>query len=113
VDVDRIRQVLLNLADNAVKYTPAEARIDFQVAAFDHTVQVSVTDAGPGIPAQDLPHVFDRFYRAEFSRTREKGGAGLGLAIAKKIVEAHRGTIAAETPPGGGTVFRVRLPAAA
>ncbi|MBV9121717.1 MAG: HAMP domain-containing protein [Chloroflexi bacterium] len=113
VDVDRIRQVLLNLADNAVKYTPPEAHIDFSVQPGPSTVQVSVADAGPGIPEDDLPHLFDRFYRTEQSRTREKGGAGLGLAIAKKIVEAHRGSIFAASRPGGGAVFTVRLPASA
>jgi len=112
VDVDRMRQVLLNLADNAIKYTPPDARIDFEVQSHDHTVEVSVADSGPGIPPQDLPRLFDRFYRADQSRAREKGGAGLGLAIAKKIVEAHRGSIAASSPSGGGAVFSIRLPLA-
>ena len=112
VDVDRMRQVLLNLADNAVKYTPPEAHINFAVQCCDSTVQVSVADNGPGIPAHDREHLFDRFYRADQSRTREKGGAGLGLAIAKKIVEAHKGSISVASPPEGGTVFAVRLPLA-
>ncbi|HEX6512263.1 MAG TPA: ATP-binding protein [Chloroflexota bacterium] len=113
VDVDRMRQVLLNLADNAVKYTPPEAHINFGVQCYDSTVQVSVADNGPGIPPTDREKVFDRFYRADQSRTREKGGAGLGLAIAKKIVEAHKGSIEVTSPPEGGTVFSVRLPLAA
>jgi heavy metal sensor kinase len=112
VDVDRMRQVLLNLADNAIKYTPNEAHINFAVQSYDSIVQVSVADSGPGIPQQDLARIFDRFYRTEQSRTREKGGAGLGLAIVKKIVEAHRGTISAASPPEGGTVFSIKLPAA-
>jgi len=112
VDVDRMRQVLLNLADNAIKYTPPEAHINFAVQRYDSTAQVSVADNGPGIPEEDRAHLFDRFYRAEQSRTREKGGAGLGLAIAKKIVEAHRGSLSVAAPAEGGTVFSVRLPLA-
>lgn len=112
VDVDRMRQVLLDLADNAIKYTPPEAHINFAVQCYDSTAQVSVADNGPGIPAEDRAHLFDRFYRAEQSRTREKGGAGLGLAIAKKIVDAHRGSISVAAPDEGGTVFSVRLPLA-
>ncbi|HLG71449.1 MAG TPA: HAMP domain-containing sensor histidine kinase [Chloroflexota bacterium] len=112
VDVDRMRQVLLNLADNALKYTPPEAHVNFAVQSYDSTVQVSVADNGPGIDPQDREHLFDRFYRAEQSRTREKGGAGLGLSIARKIVEAHRGSIGVACPPEGGTVFSVRLPLA-
>ncbi|MBV8085092.1 MAG: HAMP domain-containing protein [Chloroflexi bacterium] len=112
VDVDRMRQVLLNLADNAIKYTPADAHINFAVQTYDSTVQVLVADSGPGIPQHDLARIFDRFYRTEQSRTREKGGAGLGLAIVKKIVEAHHGTISASSPPDGGTVFSIKLPAA-
>jgi two-component system OmpR family sensor kinase len=113
IDVERMRQVLLNLADNAIKYTPPQAEINFAVQTHDSTVQISVADNGPGIAPQDREHVFDRFYRADQSRTRESGGAGLGLAIAKKIVEAHRGSIAVSSPPEGGAVFTVRLPAAA
>jgi two-component system, OmpR family, sensor kinase len=112
VDVDRMRQVLLNLADNAIKYTPPEAHINFAVQRWDSTAQVSVADDGPGIAAEDRAHLFDRFYRADQSRTREKGGAGLGLAIAKKIVDAHRGSISVAAPEEGGTVFSVRLPLA-
>ncbi len=71
-----------------------------------------MADSGPGIPQRDREHLFDRFYRAEQSRTREKGGAGLGLAIAKQIVEAHRGSISVDSRAQGGTVFAVRLPLA-
>jgi two-component system OmpR family sensor kinase len=112
VDVDRMRQVLLNLADNAIKYTPPEAHINFAVQCSDSTAQVSVADSGPGIPAEDRARLFDRFYRADHSRAREKGGAGLGLAIARKIVEAHRGSISVAAPAEGGSVFSVRLPLA-
>jgi signal transduction histidine kinase len=113
LDVDRMRQVLLNLADNALKHTPPHAHVNFAVQCYDSTVQVSVADNGPGIAAADRERLFDRFYRAEQSRTRAKGGAGLGLAIAKKIVEAHHGTIGVASPPEGGTVFSIRLPLAA
>jgi two-component system OmpR family sensor kinase len=112
VDVDRLRQVLLNLADNAIKYTPTEASINFAIQSWDSTVQVSVADDGPGIAPEDQARLFDRFYRADQSRAREKGGAGLGLAIAKKIVEAHHGSISVASPPEGGAVFSVRLPLA-
>jgi two-component system, OmpR family, sensor kinase len=112
VDVDRLRQVLLNLVDNAFKYTPPDAHVNLAVQTYDHTAQVSVADNGPGISAEDRAHLFDRFYRADQSRAREKGGAGLGLAIAKKIVEAHRGSISVSAPDEGGTVFAVRLPLA-
>ncbi|MGH2366288.1 MAG: sensor histidine kinase [Chloroflexota bacterium] len=109
-DLDRLRQVLLNLADNALKYTPPAAYVNFAIQAVDACAQVSVADNGPGIPPEDRDHLFDRFYRAERSRTREKGGAGLGLAIAKKIVEAHHGSISVSSPPDGGTIFAIRLP---
>ncbi|MHB8618542.1 MAG: sensor histidine kinase [Chloroflexota bacterium] len=111
-DVDRLRQVLLNLADNALKYTPPEAHLNFAVQPGGSTVQVSVADNGPGISPEARDHLFDRFYRTEQSRSREQGGAGLGLAIARKIVEAHRGTIQLTSPPEGGSIFSVRLPLA-
>ncbi|MEW5934758.1 MAG: ATP-binding protein, partial [Bacillota bacterium] len=75
-------------------------------------VRVSVRDTGPGIPAQDLPRIWERFYRVEKSRARSHGGAGLGLAIVKQIVEAHGGAVAAESEPGAGSVFSFTLPVA-
>jgi signal transduction histidine kinase len=107
-----IGRVLQNLLDNALRYTPAGGQVRVQAECDGASVVVSVADNGVGIQAEDLPHVFDRFYRGEHSRTREgfdRGGAGLGLAIAKGMVEAHGGMIWAESSPGEGTIFRFRM----
>ena len=101
VDVDRFNQVLNNLISNALRYTPEGGKISLQARQRQGSrsaVEVSVTDTGPGIAADDLPWVFDRFYRADKSRARTSGGTGLGLAIAKQLVEAHGGRIWAESP---------------
>ncbi|MGE5221677.1 MAG: sensor histidine kinase [Omnitrophica WOR_2 bacterium] len=101
VDADRIAQVLNNLVGNALRYTPAGGKITLQAAinpSNPKEVQLSVTDTGPGIAAGDLPYIFDRFYRADKSRSRSSGGSGLGLAIVKQLVEAHGGKITAESP---------------
>ena len=91
---DELRQALLNLADNARKYTPAGGHVTFRVAAQDGCVDMSVFNSGPGIPAEALPHLFDRFYRADVSRARKTGGAGLGLAITRALIERQGGDIA-------------------
>lgn len=109
-DADRLEQVLTNLVDNALKYTPAGGRIEVQVAAVNGEVEVQVNDTGYGIRPEDLPRVFDRFYRADRSRTRGSGGTGLGLAIAKHIVEAHGGRISVNSRPNEGTTFRFTIP---
>ncbi|MDR7400916.1 MAG: ATP-binding protein [Armatimonadota bacterium] len=109
-DRDRLEQVLTNLIDNALKYTPAGGRVEVAVHPRAGEVEVTVSDTGRGIPAEDLPHVFERFYRADRSRTRGSGGTGLGLAIARHIVEAHGGRIAVRSRPGEGTTFTVVLP---
>jgi two-component system phosphate regulon sensor histidine kinase PhoR len=109
-DADRLAQVLTNLVDNALKYTPEGGRVDVQVAAVNGEVEVLVNDSGRGIGPEDLPHVFERFYRADRSRTRGSGGTGLGLAIAKHIVEAHGGRISVSSQPNEGTTFKVTLP---
>jgi signal transduction histidine kinase len=100
VDVDRINQILNNLVSNALRYTPQAGQITLQASrvAGVNEVQVSVTDTGSGIPLEDLPWVFDRFYRADKSRTRASGGSGLGLAIVRQLVEAHGGRVKAESP---------------
>jgi signal transduction histidine kinase len=101
VDTDRISQVLNNLIDNALRYTPQGKTITVkaEVLVRSHgTVQISVTDPGPGIGADDLPSIFDRFYRADRSRTRLSGGSGLGLAIVKQLIEAHGGRVEAASP---------------
>jgi len=111
-DADRIKQVLLNLVDNAIKHTPDGGTVKITGASADAgLVLLSVSDTGAGIPAEDLPHVFERFYRVDKSRSREHGGAGLGLAIAKSIIEAHGGDIEVQSAAGIGTTFTVWLPA--
>lgn len=111
-DPDKMKQVVLNLFHNAVQHTdPEKGRITIALSKTGAWMEMSVSDNGSGIPEEHLPHLFDRFYRSESSRTRKSGGAGLGLAISKSIVEAHGGTIHAESRIGEGSVFRVRLPA--
>ncbi len=109
-DRDALKQVLLILVDNALVHTPAGTPVALTVAADAGHVLFSVRDHGPGIPADVLPHIFERFYRGEASRTGR--GAGLGLAIARELVEAQGGTITVESRPGQGCVFTVALPAA-
>lgn len=110
-DGDRLAQVFANLLDNALKHTPAGGRVTFAAQADASAVVVTVTDTGRGIPAEDLPRIFERFYRVDKSRAAGRG-YGLGLAISKEIVQAHGGTISAESVQGLGTKFTVRLPVA-
>ena len=109
VDAPRMRRVLTNLIGNAVRHTPPGGQVDVAVRWLEGHVQVEVADTGEGIALEDQAHVFDRFYRGEKSRSRESGGAGLGLAIARGIVEAHRGHIRLESQPGHGARFIVEL----
>ncbi len=109
-DPDRLRQLLLALLDNAVKYTPASGRIAVALVKNSTHARLTVTDDGVGIPAADLPHVFDRFYRADPARSRDPGGTGLGLPIARWIVEQHGGDITVTSEPGSGTQVRIQLP---
>jgi signal transduction histidine kinase len=111
-DSRALRQLLLILLDNAVKYTPAGGRIEIAIADTDAHASLSVRDTGIGIPAEDVPHIFDRFYRVDRARSRAQGGAGLGLAIGRWIAEAHGGGIFVESELERGSVFSVRLPAA-
>jgi signal transduction histidine kinase len=108
MDPDRMAQVLRNLLDNALRHTPAQGRVTLAAQASNGAVVFRVSDSGPGIDPADLPHIFDRFYRAD--KSRQRGGSGLGLAIARSIVEAHNGRIWAESPPGRGAHFFVQLP---
>src|SRR6266852_6186453 len=112
VDRSRIRQLALNLIENAVKYTPRGGQVSVELGSHDGRVVFSVADTGIGIAPGDLPHVFDRFWRADSARTRtsERAGTGLGLAICKWIAEAHGGTIEVQSRPGRGTTFTVGLP---
>jgi signal transduction histidine kinase len=110
VDPDRIGQVLDNLLSNALRHTPEGGRIRVFAREAGGGVEFGVSDSGPGIPPEALPHVFDRFYRADSSRARDQGGSGLGLAIARSIVESHGGTIHAESKPGEGASFILWVP---
>jgi signal transduction histidine kinase len=114
-DADRIHQVLVNLLDNALKFTPAGGRVSITFDRPGEQVSCTVTDTGPGIPADEMPHLFERFYRGDRSRSRSAGesGAGLGLAIARTIVEAHGGHLWAESASGCGASLTFTLPSAA
>lgn len=110
-DTDQMKQVILNLFQNAVQHTdPNEGHIQVSVTKQDNGVLLAVQDNGPGISEINLPYVFDRFYRSDSSRTRQYGGAGLGLSITKAIVDAHGGTISVISKEGEGSQFRVWLP---
>jgi len=110
IDADRIKQVLLNLLGNALRHTQPEQSITLEAAVDGAWLVFSVRDTGEGISAEELPHVFDRFYRSEKSRSRAGGGSGLGLAIARGIAEAHGGTLTADSVLGKGSTFYLRLP---
>lgn len=112
IDRERIGQVLRNLMNNALAHTPTGGEIGVSAARQNGAVSVSVCDTGEGISAEDLPHVFDRFYRADHSRARQTGGYGLGLAIVKQLVQAHGGVISIESQPGHGSTFSFTLPVA-
>ena len=109
LDPQRISRVLNNLIDNAIRHTPAGGMVNIQAIKDRNEVLVEVIDTGEGIQTEHLPHIFDRFYRGEKSRSRTTGGSGLGLAIVKGIVEAHGGKIAVESQPGY-TRFYFNLP---
>lgn len=113
VDVQKIERVLSNLVGNALRHTPAGGSISVQARAGAGKVEIEVADTGEGINVDDLPHVFDQFYRGEKSRSRATGGAGLGLAIARRIVEVHGGQIRVESQTGEGAKFVFDLPVAA
>lgn len=109
-DGDRLKQVLLVLVDNAIKYTAATGSITLGIHQHDHVVDLIVQDTGVGISAADLPHIFERFYRADAARSRDAGGTGLGLAIAQWIVDQHHGTMLVQSHLQQGTTMTVRLP---
>jgi len=111
-DPARIEQALQNLVANAVRHTPEGGRIVLEAEPAGEVIRLSVRDSGPGIPAEHLPHIFDRFYKADVSRTdpRAKAGSGLGLSIVKAIVERHGGRVAASNAAAGGAEFTIELP---
>jgi len=109
-DRARMKQVVVNLLDNAIKYTPQGGAVDLKVGTREGKAVLEVADNGMGIPKESLPRVFERFYRVDEARSRELGGAGLGLSIVKSICTAHHGHVEATSTPGQGSVFRVELP---
>jgi signal transduction histidine kinase len=113
IDPEKIQRVLYNLLTNAIRHTPAGGEVLLSASVVGNVVRVTVTDSGEGIATQDLPHVFERFYRGEPARTRDRDGqrgAGLGLAIARGLIEAHQGTIEVKSEPGKGAQFSFTLP---
>lgn len=109
-DRDRLSQVFLNLLDNAIRHTAEGGRLTVRLNGDKEVVKIAVSDTGDGIPPEHLPHIFERYYRAERSRSAETGGTGLGLAIVQQIVEAHEGRVEVESTVGKGTTFTVSLP---
>ncbi len=112
-DRERLGQVMMNLLSNAIRYNQDGGRVDVRVERINGDAVVSVSDTGIGIPASDLPHIFERFFRVDRTRSRADGGSGLGLAICQSVVEAHGGQITARSEPQCGTTLEVRLPIAA
>jgi signal transduction histidine kinase len=109
-DQERLHQAVSNLVDNAIKYTPPGGRVHVSVWTGAGDAGITVSDTGCGIPHESLPRVFDRFFRDDPARSKREGGAGLGLAIAREIAQAHGGQISAESEVGTGSTFRLTLP---
>ena len=110
IDERRMEQVMLNLLHNAYQHSPENTSITIRVLMETYSFTISVQDEGEGIPEEDIPHIFDRFYRVDKSRTRATGGKGIGLAVAKEIVELHNGSILVTSQLGAGTNFIIELP---
>lgn len=112
LNADRVRleQVLVNLVDNAIRYTPSQGHIELRLRKVGQLAVIEVSDTGVGIPKEDLPHIWERMYRIEKSRSRARGGTGLGLSIVKQIVEAHGGTVDAQSEENRGTTITVQIP---
>jgi heavy metal sensor kinase len=111
-DRGRVKQVVVNLVDNAIKYTPQGGNVEISVSAHNGSAVFEVTDSGVGIPSEAIAHVFERFYRVDKARSRQMGGAGLGLSIVKSICTAHQGRVSVESTEGKGSRFTVELPLA-
>jgi len=110
VDAKRIAQILRNLLSNAIDYTPPGGKIYIKAEKEDNFIQVAVKDTGSGIASEQIPFIFERFYRADPSRTQSTGGSGLGLSIIKQLVQAHGGQVGVESVPGSGSSFYFTLP---
>jgi two-component system phosphate regulon sensor histidine kinase PhoR len=111
MDKPLLEQAIVNILDNAIKYSEPESAIDITVKETDEKqLMIRITDYGIGIPREHLPRLFERFYRVDKARSRKVGGTGLGLSIVKHIVAAHGGTVEAESTPGKGSTFTLRLP---
>jgi two-component system phosphate regulon sensor histidine kinase PhoR len=108
-DPDRLKQVFINIINNAINYTPSGGNISITILNQQRHVAVLVKDTGIGIEKDEIPRIFERFYRVDKARTRNSGGTGLGLAIVKHIIEAHKGTIEVNSEVGKGTVFTIKL----
>lgn len=109
-DPDRIEQVMTNLIDNAIRHTPHNGEVKVIERSDERGLFIEVKDSGSGIPEEDLPFVFERFYKADKARTRGRSGTGLGLAIAKNIIVAHKGHITVQSKTGHGTTFSIFIP---
>jgi signal transduction histidine kinase len=110
LDARRITQVINNLLQNALKFTPSGGGVSVTITCGEQAAKIEIMDSGEGIPEDALPHIFDRFYRADHSRARDKGGSGLGLTIARGLIGAHGGRLTASNAPQGGAVFTIELP---
>jgi heavy metal sensor kinase len=111
-DPHRLKQIVVNLVDNAIKYTSEGGTVNVRVDALDGSALLEVSDTGVGIPSEAMPHLFERFYRVDKARSRQMGGAGLGLSIVKSICTAHQGRVSVESSEGNGSRFSVELPLA-
>jgi two-component system phosphate regulon sensor histidine kinase PhoR len=109
-DRDRLKQILINLIDNAIKFNRPGGRIVLEAERTNHEIRVSIADTGIGIAKENIPRVFERFFRVDKARSRELGGTGLGLAIVKHLVEAHGGSVSCESKLGEGSRFSFTLP---
>lgn len=107
---DRLQQIILNLVANAVTYTPDKGTIEIGIVEKDDQIELTVKDTGIGISKEELPRIFERFYRVDKARSRNSGGTGLGLAIVKHLVESHHGSIQVDSEEGKGTLFTITLP---
>jgi signal transduction histidine kinase len=113
VDADRLHRALVNLLDNALRYTPAGGHVTLRAETIGEMIRIHVVDTGAGIPAEDLPRVFERFYQVDKSRATRGQGSGLGLAIVREVVAAHGGAVSVQSAPGQGADFTISLPLAA